>query len=53
MLRRVLRFAAASSFGRGWLQKSPTWFGIGAALWLFRILDTRLAKKPRTKRSGA
>jgi hypothetical protein len=53
MLRRLLRFAVGSSLVRGWLKKSPSWFSIAVALWLFRVVDKRLAKSGRTKRSNA
>jgi hypothetical protein len=53
MLRRLLRFAFASSLVRGWLQKSPRWFSIALAILLFRFVDARAAKAGRVKRDRA
>ena len=53
MLRRLLRFAIASSIVRGMIQKSPTWFSIAGALLLFRFVDARAAKAAHVKRGRA
>ena len=53
MLRRLLRFAFVSSLARGWLQKSPRWFSIAAAILFFRFIDARAARARRVKRGSA
>jgi hypothetical protein len=44
ILKRIFRFALASSVARAWAQKSPRWLTIAGAVILFRLIDKRAAK---------
>jgi hypothetical protein len=47
MLKRIFRFALASSLARAWAQKSPQWLSVAGAIVLFRLIDKRAAKSGR------
>jgi hypothetical protein len=44
ILKRIFRFALASSLARAWAQKSPKWLSIAGAIVLFRVIDKHAAK---------
>jgi hypothetical protein len=44
ILKRLFRFALASTVARAWAQKSPRWLTIAGAVILFRLIDKRAAK---------
>jgi hypothetical protein len=44
ILKRIFRFALASTLARAWAQKSPRWLTIAGAVILFRLIDKRAAK---------
>lgn len=47
ILKRIFRFALASSLARAWAQKSPKWLSVAVAILLFRLIDNRAAKSGR------
>jgi hypothetical protein len=51
MLRRIFSFATASAVAKAWETKSKKWLGVAGALVLFRLLDSRAARKPASKKS--
>jgi hypothetical protein len=52
MLRRLFSLATASAVAKAWETKSKKWLGVAGALVLFRIFDSRAARKPATKKSS-
>jgi len=51
MLRKLFNVATASAVAKAWETKSKKWLGVAGALVLFRLLDSRAARKPASKKS--
>ena len=52
MLKRILGFATASALAKAWEKRSLKWLSLAGGLVLFRLLDSRAARKPSPKKTA-